>query len=303
MDCHRELLSRPHLTVISGEPDLELARLAALVRPSVRLDGRAELELLFGRLLMASDAGAPIAPKTLDFVGHATAATSQLRLGDWVLDAANSTVKAFFRELAEHDALARLGIHAVRLLACKTAETGQGRSTICALADILGVEVHGTSHLLYDAHYGEDGFRDEWEFLLVCASDLRRTTSEPCVVPAAAHWPRTLDVDALPAAPLGPRATPWPRRIAPAAAARQLLALIQRDAGAQLPGLLATPSCELALPSAVPGAYHVAQVLLDGSFLRFFPDGAAAPGVLYPVDDAHLLRRIVDELPGADVSR
>ncbi len=90
---------------------------------------------------------------------------------------------------------------------------------------------------------------------------------------------------------------PWPRRLATAAAARLILQLIRRDAGAQMPGLAASPSLELALPSATPGAFHLAHVLLDGAFLRFYPDGSDAPGVVYPVDDASELRRIMDGLP------
>lgn len=70
-----------------------------------------------------------------------------------------------------------------------------------------------------------------------------------------------------------------------------------------MPGLLTTPVCELALPSAVPGAYHIAHVLLDGAFLRFYPDGPTAPGVVYPIDDALALRRIIDEFGSGSVKR
>lgn len=302
MELHRALLSRRHLSVISAEPDHELDRMARTITPSVRAMGRADLEALFGRLLAARDGAQTIAPKTLDLLGHSTARTSQLRLGDWVVDAADPAVAGLFRGLANHDVLPRLGIHAVRLLGCKTAATDQGRATICALADILGVEVYGTNHLLYDVHHDKEGFREIWEFLLVCASDLRRMTAEPTVVPETARWPRTLDIDALPAVPRGPRAAGWPRRIATASAVRRILPLIRGDAGAPMSGVLAVPRCELLLPSATPGMYHVAHVLFDGAFVRFFPDGAAAPGVAYPVDDVDALLRIVDELPAQGVS-
>lgn len=240
MEVFRELLSGTQLSVISAEPDRELERIAQLITPSVQIDGRAELEVLFGRLLVASEGQAPV-PKTLDLIGHTTASGALLRLGGWVIDATSPTVTAFFRELADHDVLPRLGVHAVRLLGCKTADSGQGRSTICRLSDVLAVEVYGTDHLLYDAHYDTRGFRDCWNFLLVRASDMRRTTSCASVVPEAARWPRTLDIDALPAlqifppaasaAPAAPAAR-WPLRIATAAAAGELLRLIRRDAGA-----------------------------------------------------------------------
>jgi hypothetical protein len=297
-----DLLSRRHLSIVSAEPDHGLDRIAQTIAASVRIDGRAELEVLFGALLAAVTPGGTIVPKTLDLLGHSTAQDAQIRLGDWVIDARNPTVTAFFRELAQHDVLGRLGVHAVRLLGCRTADTGPGRSTICALSDILGVEVYGTQHLLYDAHYDAHGFREAWRFLLVGASDLRRTTTASAVLPEAARWPRTLDIDALPAVALEPNAH-WPIRVATPDAARQILGLIRRDAGAQMPGLLATPSCAIALPSAAADAYHVAHVLLDNGFLRFHPDGTDAPGVVYPVDDAPLLRRILDALPPAPFIR
>lgn len=289
------LLMSPRLSLVSAEPDPELARLAARISSSVRIAGRSELERVLGDLVRAAEHAPAIAPRTLDLLGHSTAAAGLLRLGDWVIDGASPTVTAFFRELADHDVLARLGIRAVRLLACRTADTLAGRATICALAELLGVEVYGTNHALHDAHYDAHGFSQRWGFLLVGASELRRSTPERTIVPDGERWPRTLDLDALPAGALGPRPPHWPRRIATAAATRELLALIKRDAGARMPGLLVTPLCELALPSAVPGAYHVAHVLLEGAFLRFYPDGVAAPGLVYPVDDLRAMRRLVVE--------
>jgi hypothetical protein len=287
--------------VISAEPGHALDRIAQIVKPCVRIDGRGELEGLLGRLLVASEAGGSVAPKTLDLIGHSTAAECQLRLGGWVIDAGSPTVRAFFRELADHDVLPRLGIEAVRLLACKSADTGKGRATICRLADILGVEIYGTSHLLYDAHYSDEGFRDTWKFLLIGARDLQTIAREPEVIPPAERWPRTLDIDALPAVVLAQRTTSWPTRVATVGAARELLQLVRRAAGAQMAGLLTTPMCELALPSTTAGAYHIAHVLLDGEFVRFYPDGEASPGVVYPVNDAYRLRRIVDGLAVTEV--
>ena len=298
----RELLSRPHLSVVSAEPDHELDRIATRITASVRIGGRSELEALFARLLAVQGGAETIAPKTLDLLGHSAASTSQLRLGDWVIDAARPEVTAWVHALAADQVLPRLGIHAVRLLGCNTAGTEAARTTLCALSDILGVEVFGSNHLLYEIHYDEHGFRDIWEFMLVSARALRRIDRRLVAAAEAEPGPCTLDLDALPAYPLGPRADPWPRRIATAREARELLPLIRRDAGAPMPGLGGTPTCELALPSAVPGAYHLAHVLFDGAFVRFYPGGTAEPGVVYPVDDAPRLRRIIGERVPTDVT-
>lgn len=297
MARYRELLSRPRVSVISAEIDPELDAIARIVRPSLRVDGRAELERELGHLLAASEQAPAVGPRTLDLIGHTTPG-SLLRLGDWTIDAAHPTVRSLFRGLADLDVLPRLGIRAVRLLGCRTAAPGPARATLAALAGLLGVEVHGTDQLLHRAHYDEHGFCPSWDFLLVRASELPGAAHRP----AAEAWPRMLDIDALPAAEL-PRSGRAPTRVATASAARQILQLIRRDAGARMPGVAAAPSWRLALPSDRPGVYRVADVLLDGAFLRFYPDGIAAPGVVYPVDDAPLLRRIVEALPPPDVSR
>jgi hypothetical protein len=65
-----------------------------------------------------------------------------------------------------------------------------------------------------------------------------------------------------------------------------------------MPGPPAPPSVELALPLPCAEAYHLAHVVLDGGFLRFYPDGMARDGVLFPIDDREALRRIIADLPG-----
>ena len=301
MELYLELLSRPRVSMISAEPDHELDVIARIVRPSLRVGGPAELERELERLVAASASADGTAARTLDLIGH-SATSSQLRLGDWTIDAASPAVTAWSRGLADRGVLPRLGIGAVRLLGCHTAAPGAASATLVALAEMLGVEVHGTSQLLHRGHYDEHGFCERWEFLLVRASELARPTSSltACAVDPG---PRMLDLDALPASPLPPHADRAPTRVATAKAARQILQLIRRDAGAPMPGLAATPICQLALPRSEPGMYRVAHVLLDGAFVRFYPDGTGKPGVVYPVDDAPRLRRLVDGLPVLDVNR
>ncbi|MBA3397955.1 MAG: hypothetical protein H0T89_35350 [Deltaproteobacteria bacterium] len=296
-----ELLGAPHLSVITRQADHELARVQDIIAHKVLVDGRSDFEALFGELLTAVARGVHPRPKTLDLIGHATPGKSLLQLGGWVIDTASPTVTAFFRELADHDVLPQLGFHAVRLLGCQTADTGQGRSTICTLSNILGLEVFGTTQLIYSAHYDAGGFRDNCHHALVCASDLRSELGESTLPLEMPAYPRVLDVDALPSAPLIVREHPWPRRIATSQAASRILRLIRRNEGAQMPGLLASPSCEIALPAARPNWYHLAQMLLDGDFVRVYPDGDRKPGVVYPITDPHALRALVDELPSANV--
>ena len=293
----RALLTQPHLSVVSGEPDFGLRDIAQRIDHPVMVEGRIELEILLGRLLNEVDRGAEVSRKSLDLIGHTRTSAALLSLGDWVIDVANPTTTAFFRGLADHAVLPRLGVDAVRLLGCNTATTAAGRATIRKLAELLELEVFGASQLLCSAHWAAAGLRSEWSFLLAEArqlSDAGARSGGSAARPAAEPYPRVLDVDALPAIALAPSALP--RRIAEVAQARQILQLVRRREGAIMPGILAAPSVELALPAATPGTYHVAHVLLGGEFLRFYPDGMASEGILFPVDDAAALRRIVHAL-------
>lgn len=283
-----ELLDRPHLTITSRRLDHELARLHAVVEHKVLVDGRVELEEAFGGLLAARTA--PPMPKTLDLVGHSTPA-SLLDLGGWVIDRGNPTVTAFFRELADHDVLPRLGIASVRLLGCGTASTQRARDTIIALTEILGLPVLGTTSLVHAGHFRRDGFDPAWGFQLVGARELAAPQPPP------ATGTRTFDIDLLPALPLLVNDTPWARHHAGVEEARRVLALVRRNEGAEMPGLLAKPMCEIAFPSGRPGLHHVLQILFEGQFVRVYPDGG--PGLLYPVRDPAALLVLVDALPRA----
>jgi len=291
-----ELLSGPHLSVIARYADYELSRIFDIIQHKAVVGGRGELEELFGALLRRQEGREPT-PKTLDLIGHSMPGRSLLMLGDWVIDTASPTVTAFFRELAEQEVLNRLGVEAVRLLGCQTADTGRGRSTVRTLSDILGIDVYGTRHLIYSAHYDANGFRADSEHVLVGSSEIRRGENGLASDPAGDPYPRTLDIDTLPAVPLIVREHAWPRRIATPEIARQILRLVRRREGAQMPGLLAAPNCEVALPSGKPSWFYLAQILLDGEFIRVYPEGDRKPGVLYPVDDPHALRMLVETLP------
>lgn len=259
--------------MVSTEPDPELARTAATIAGSVRVAGPDELAALLARL---ADVRAPVIPRSLDLFGHSTNAL--LRLGDWVIDGGDPAVPAFFFE--QRPALAALGIHMVRLIACHTAGTDRARDTLRAIARATGAAVYGTTQLIYDAHHDAEGFLDAWSFLLIGAHELAAPD-------AASHAVAPFDLAALPALPLtGLRP---PVRLATAATARDLMALVGRDAGGRL---AAATECELALP-ATSSTYHRADVVMDGAFVRFYPDRA---GVAYPVRDPARLSRLVESI-------
>ncbi len=274
----RRLLTRPRISIVTSHPDAEVSRLQALLGDHLQADGRTALEQLLGQLLYAGGDCAP-APKTLDLIGHATS-DGLLRLGDWVLDAETATVSAFFRGIADHDVLPRIGVSALRLLGCSTAVSTRARTTMKILSELLGLEVFGTTAPIYSLHYDEAGFCHQWRFLLSAAS---ATPSGP-VHDAGTPKPsrRSLDIDALPTVAVAD-ARAWPRHVVSGEIARMLLELIDRTQGAQMPGLLAIPSHDVALPSARPDRCHLAELILDGQFLRVYPDGEDQPGIVYPV--------------------
>lgn len=291
----RALLAGPHLSVVSAEPDAVLQGIARAIGRVVTVDGPAALDAALSQLADEAARTPGTATRTLDLIGHTRAAASLLSLGSWVIDADDPATVAVFRGLADRGALLRLGIHTLRLLGCHSAGSERGRDTICRLAELLGVEVAGMRELLHVGHCGPGGFRDEWSFLLVRASELRPPPAEPPGNPG----PRMLDLAALPAIALDVHAPPCPRRIASEDAAHRILALVRRGAGARMPGAPAPPLLELALPLPRAAGYHLAHVVLGGSFLRLYPDGMARPGVMFPVDDREALHRIIAALPAA----
>src|SRR5262249_12306713 len=110
-------------------------------------------------------------------------------------------------------------------------------------------------------------------------------------------YPRILDIDGLPATPLATGRTQWPRHVATDNDVRSILSLVCRTAGATMPGLLAAPCCEISMPAVHPGTYHRVQVLIDGEFIRVYPDGDERAGVVYPVEDPPALRSLIESLP------
>lgn len=283
------LLSQSSLSLISNDGD---NRIRETISQAVVVAGRVDVETVLG--LLAHNATSPI-PRSLDLIGHSTPDHSLLVLGDWVIDGTRSKVSSFFRGLADAEIFARLGIHSIRLLGCETAITQIGRASITAIAEITNVECFGTLQVIDATSYDGDGFRADRQSLLLSSHDIRRQPAMSLVKRGGEPYARVLDIEMLPCSPLG-MAPSYPRKMATRDAARQILALVRRDAGAQMPGVLA-PSCELALPSNKPGWFYRLELVLDGEFVRVFPDGDDRPGVVFPIDNANTLRAIIAELP------
>jgi len=155
------------LNVVS--PDVEdlffgpVARCADFERAS----SLGELRRVLERRLAASPT-----PRTLDLIGHSTRDHNLLRLGDTAVDMLDLGVARFFRDLAAEGLLPRLGITAVRLLACETAVTAAGRRTLRLLARTLALPVFGTTRPLMKSHYDRYGFAPAFAAVLVEASNL-----------------------------------------------------------------------------------------------------------------------------------
>lgn len=264
--------------------DPELERLSAALPHAVPIGDRGELESLLGRI---SAGGTGV---TLDLVGHTTA-DKLLALGDWVIDGGDRTVVAYFRELAEHDVLQRLGVRSLRLIGSLTGATSRGIGTLRALAELLGIDVYGTTELIHAGHF--DAGRFAADRALVSSTDDPTSTHPPLPALGSARAPRYLEVDALPSRQLAPGER---ARVATHDQSRMVLQLVARHAGVAMPGLLASRYCELAIPSTTGDGYHRIDVLLAGEYVRAFPDGHTAPGVVYPVRDPHALLQIADEL-------
>ncbi len=296
----RRILSRSRISLVTSYPDAEVTRLTRLLVDPLPIDGRASLERTLGELATVAGNHSSQA-RTLDLIGHATA-DGLLRLGDWVVDGDSPTVNAFFRGIADVELLPRLNVTSVRVLGCSTAVGARARRTLRTLAELLGLEVLGTLGPIYSLHYDADGFGEQWRFLLSRASEV---PASPLILPsgdgtvsddaATLALLRLLDIDALPRVPLRAVGS-TPRKVVTNGPARELLSLVDRTRGAQMPGLLAIASHELAL-LADASECHIAEVILDGHFLRVFPDGPEKPGIVYPVSDARHLLSLVAALP------
>lgn len=279
-----------HISISTRSSDPELARVHLQLDTPILVDGRADLEVVLGGLLRL-----PATQRTLDLIGHSTPNKSLLMLGDWVIDAGSSTVTAFFRELADQQVLSRLGVTALRLLGCNTALTGQGKATLRALSEILELPVYGTTEMIFASHYDGRGFREDFADHLVEAREVAHHEATPTRKLIGAGTTQTLDIDALPAHSSVAPSGDWTHRMASEAQLGEILRHVRRNDGAEMPGLLSQPVCELIFPVAT-GLYGRMQIVLDGQFVRVYPR-TRGPGFVYPISDVRAVLGAIAELP------
>lgn len=251
------MTSLQHLTVVNAHDShtpLLTARLASSLVFDCRDDFATQLTNLARTL--------PACERTLDFVGQ----TNHERLlvcDGKIFDARIGRFRAYHRGLAEQEVLPRLGITSIRLVGCTTDVGEHARATLAILSELYDLEVTGTSELVSARDFTAAGF----------------------VLPDPAPWPagRYLDLDGLDRLAHAPGAD---ARALTFVEARDVLAAIRRDAGIDLPGLLALPHARIALPAA-GGAFHHLELLLDHELVR-------AGTTVWPVEDPRALRKLLD---------
>lgn len=245
-----------HLSIIAAN-DRYGAELSRRIAPDhvLAINDREELVVR----LVALSRQLTTAPRVLDLVGM-TGPDKLLMFNGRALDTRVGRVRANYRELTDHGVLARLDVVGVRLIGCMSAVGEPARRTIAQLAEIMDVEVTGTTELVTIDDFGPAGFN---------SPPPRNWNSGTC-----------LDLDNLTAGPLLDGA-----RALTVAQAREVLATIRRDAGVPLPGLLALPQALLGLPRG--DHFHHLELLLDHDLVR---TGAT----VFPVDDPRALRSILE---------
>ena len=231
-----------------------IASLAQRLNPAttIAFDDRVDLA---ARLIARS----AVTDHVLDLVGI-TGADHLVTFHGRPLDTAVGRVRAFWREIADQRTLERLGITRLRLVGCLSSIGTRPRATLAMLHEILQIEVVGTTEL-------------------VTLSDLGPTGYVGGAHPSGGHF---LDLDALPA-----RAADESARVTSAEMGREVLAMIRRNRGTVMPGLLALPLASLAIPSAVDGLFHHLELLLDYELVR-------TGNMVFFVDDPRALRRLLE---------
>jgi hypothetical protein len=243
--------------------------------------------------------GGPATESTLDLIGPSTG-TGLLQLGSSVIDASVPTVLEIFEWIGREQLLRALGVRELRMIGCRTAIEPAAHETMRRLAALVGVPVSGTTTLIYRDHFRDRGL--DWD---LDATMLGSTALPPRKVPPL--WPdcapraRELAfdaIDAVAASSLPP--VTWPRFVVPRGFdTRALAAAIRAGEGKILPGLLASPRCEILLPVGKvqnEECYRVVEVLFNWEGVRVSGPEYSG-GAVYPVVSPQRFVRLFIGLP------
>lgn len=158
----------PHFNVTVARADHELLEIQRRIDSQVRVDGAASLvRELAGSRVLAFATG----HRTLDLIAHTRGPERLLRLGDFVVDGRTVETLNVFQTLQDEGAFVH--VTDMRLIGCETASSAAGRATILALADLLGMPVFGTQQPVHAVHFGREGFRNRYRYLLISDAALR----------------------------------------------------------------------------------------------------------------------------------
>ena len=240
-----ELLAQPRLSIIASSPTTRSPGSATSSSTS-RTSKVATSSRPPGTLLVR----APPTPKTLDLIGHSSAGKSLLVFGDWVIDASSPDRHRVLPRTCRPGRPA-----ASRYPFGPPPRVRDGRHGPGTLDDLHAREHPWCSGLRHEGpdlsvHYDAVGFAAEREYLLVSSRDLECAPS-------------------IHACPFDRGTSPLPRRrcaaehdtshaapVADAPGERERgepAALVRRQHGSELPGLLSVPACEIMFPSGSRG--------------------------------------------------
>jgi hypothetical protein len=263
---------RPQLSVSHDDVDAELTKALSRVEAPVLLHHRAGLERFIRTITACNERGST---QVLDLIAHSTAGKHLLDFDGWRIGDDQELLRRFCDRLAQDVDIRRFD--KVRLIGCGTATTIAGRATMDLMERGLGINVEGTTGLVYRDDFGPRGFLGT---RLVGSSVVERMSFDG---PPSTRVQRAFDPSRLTRLPRDAiRATSRPRLFHPyAALERDAMRWIPDDRARLLPGLLTRPRLEIVFE--VPGLQAelvLTEVLFAWTYLRVYPTDVP-DGLLY----------------------
>jgi hypothetical protein len=230
----------------------------------------------------------------LDLIGHSNG-NNLLELGNWVVGKNPTELEAFCKEAQPH--LKRLGIRAVRLVGCDTAEGVVAKAVLNGLEQGLKIAVYGTGSLIDAEHFSyrmciSENFKPASQVSgVVGASPPSRSAQIAFRRLRSAMDPGVFDVTS--ADPRPPKVGDY--ILSPADFARLRAQFKHRDAGAwRMPGLLRKPSFVLIAPDVNGQPRYPVEVFFDGELVRLSRD--LEPDLYYVPRDLPKFQRLIAKI-------